>query len=160
MIRRHFFTIHVVVLLLSFTGCVTTKSSYDMKTAEADSLRSALAELNREKAKLTEEVAELSKRESACKENETAMTEQIKEMERSQKRLAEGLTCSYASDEKRWSIREQFIENLIESEKAAERRIEELTSRAEACEAVLPRTQNGTSGKPSFEEGNSSKDQK
>ena len=159
MIRRKLLPIHAIVLLLSWTGCITTKSSYDIKAAEADSLRSALAELNREKAKLIEETTELSKRETAYKENETAMTEQIREMERSLKRLAEGLTCSHSTDEKRWLIREQFIENLIDSEKAAERRIEELAARAEACEAALSRAQNGTSEKPA-EEGNSSKDQK
>ena len=160
MIRRQLFAIPAAFLLLSATGCVTTKSSYDMKAAEVDFLRSALAELNREKTKLIEDVAELSKREAACKENEAAMAEQVTEKELSLKRLAEGLGGSCSTDEKRWTIREQFIENLIESEKAAERRIEELVTRAEACEMELSRSQNRTQEKPALEEGNSSTDRK
>jgi len=148
------FIIPAVILLLSGTGCITTKSAYDVKVAEADSLRSALAELNREKAKLIEEAADLSKREAACKENEAVITGQIKEMDRSMKLLTEGLTSSYGIDENRWLIREQFIENLIESGKAAERRIEDLTARAEACETNLSRAQNRTPEKPASEEGN------
>ena len=160
MIRKQLFAIPVAVLLLSGAGCIVTKSSYNIKAAEADSLRSALAELNREKARFIEEIAELSKREAACKENEAAMDEQIKELDRSMKRLAEGMTGSLDPDEKRWTIREQFIENLIESEKAAERRIEELAARVEACEADLSRAQNRTPEKPALEEGNPSTDRK
>ena len=148
MIRKQLFAIPATILLLYATGCVTTKSSYDIKATEADSLRSALAELNREKAKLTEEIAELSKREAACKENEAAMAGHIKELDRSLKRLPDGVTGSHDTDEKRWTVREQFLENLIESAKAAERRIEELTARAEECETNLSRERNGTSEKP------------
>ena len=159
MIRRQLFIIPVAALLFSGTGCIVTKSSYDMKAAEADSLRSALAEMSREKVKMIEETTELSKQEAACKENEAAMAKQIKEMDRFLKRLTDGLTGSCSTDEKRWEIREQFIENLIESEKASERRIDELTARAEACETNLSRIQNEKQEKPAFWEGNSSKDQ-
>ena len=142
--RSRLFAFPAAVLFLFGTGCLVTKSSYDIKTAEADSLRSALAELNQEKAKLAEKNAELLKLETDCKEREADLAEQIKEMERSLKRLAEGLTGSNGADENRWSIREKFIENLIESEKAVERRIEELAARAQACEAELSSREFGT----------------
>ena len=157
MIRIQLLVITAAVLFFSVTGCITTKSSYDMKVAEADSLRSALAELNREKTRLIEETTELLKREAACKDNKAAMAEQINEMDHSMKRLAEELASSCGTDEKRWMIREQFIENMIESEQAAERRIKELTARAEACESDLLRARNGTPEKPAFDEGNSLK---
>jgi len=142
--RGRLLAIPATVLFLFGNGCLVTKSSYDMKAAEADSLRSALAELNREKTRLEEKNTEILKLEAACKEREADLAEQIKEMDRSLKRLAEGLSGSYAVDENRWSIREQFIENLIESEKAVERRIEELAARAQACEAELSSREPGT----------------
>jgi uncharacterized protein YaaN involved in tellurite resistance len=140
--RISFYAISTAVLFLFGTGCLVTKSSYDIKVAESDSLRSALAELNREKAKLAEKNAELLQLEADCREREADLAEQIREMDRSLKRLSEGLTGPYKADEKRLTIREQFIENLIESEKAVERRIEELAARAQACEKELSLIQN------------------
>jgi hypothetical protein len=134
LIRRHLFAIPAAVLLLSGAGCIVTKSSYDMKTAETDTLRSALAELNREKARLAAENAELSKQGVACREKEAALAAQVKQMDQSLKRLGEGLTGSRPADDRRRMTREQFIEDLIESERATERRMRDLAARAEACE--------------------------
>jgi uncharacterized protein YaaN involved in tellurite resistance len=138
------FLIPIAVLFFFGTGCLVTKSSYDNKAAENDSLRSALAELNREKAKLTEQNTVLLKLEADGKEREAALAEEIKELDRSLKRLAEGLSAPSKTDEKRMTIREQFIQNLIESEKAVERRIEELAERVKKCEQELSGIQKGS----------------
>ena len=151
MIRIQLIAIPATLLLLS--GCVTTKSSYNTKVAEADSLRSALAELNRENARLINEITEISKREAAYKENEATMSKQIMNMNSQLKRMEEAAD-SNGMDGKRWTIREHFIENLIESEKAAGRRIEELTGRLEACEANLPREKTESFDKPALKEDN------
>jgi len=148
--RINLIVIPMAALFFFGTGCLVTKSSYKAKVAENDSLRSALAELNREKTRLTDNNIELLKQEADCKEREAALAEEIKEMDRSLKRLAEGLAAPNKSDEKLLTIREQFIQNLIENEKAVERRIEELAERARNCEQELSRIKKGAFNNPFF----------
>ena len=133
------------VLLLSVSGCLVTKSTYDIKAQETDSLRSALASLNREKAKLTEENADLSKQVADGKANEAALSAQVKEMDDSMKRLGEGLSGSRGTYDKGRITRGQFIDELLEGERATGRRMQELSARAEGCEKELARKRDETS---------------
>jgi septal ring factor EnvC (AmiA/AmiB activator) len=134
--------IPAAVLLLAAGGCIVTKSSYDMKASEADGLRSALAVLNREKARLAGENAELSKRVASCGEKEAALSGRIGEMDDFLRRLGEELEASRTYDRRRMT-REQFLEDLIAGEKAASERMRALAARAEACEEKLGRMASG-----------------
>lgn len=140
LIPRYLFTVPAAILLLSATGCIVTRSSYEMKAKEADSLRSALASLNRDKAKLAEENAALSKQVAAGKETEAALSGQVKEMDESLKRLEEGLTGTRRKSDKDRVSREQFVDELLEGERATGRRMQDLTARAEKCQKDLDRT--------------------
>lgn len=133
MICKRLFVIPIAVLLFSGAGCIVTKSLYDVKTAEVDSLRSALAKLNQEKTKLIAENTNLLERETACKEREADLTGQIKEMDDSLKRLAETLKDPRNAEEKSQMP-------PAESEKAAEQ--------TQACEMCAKNGTNGISGKP------------
>ncbi|MEW6720269.1 MAG: hypothetical protein AB1346_07455 [Thermodesulfobacteriota bacterium] len=124
--RRFLFAVPAVVLLLSGSGCIVTRSAYEVKSKETDSLRNALASLNREKAKLAEENSELSKRVAAGKEAEAALAGQVKERDESLKRLGENRVG-----------RERLIDELLEGEKATGRKVQELTARAEGCDREL-----------------------
>jgi hypothetical protein len=115
-----------------------------MKTRETDSLRSALASLNREKSKLAEENAALSKQVAAGKETEAALSKQVKEMDDSLKRLGEGLTGSRQSYSGGRITRDQFVNELLERERATGRRIQELAARAEGYEKDLERIRRET----------------
>ena len=119
------FAILAAVLFVSGPGCVVTKSSYDLKAQETDSLRSALASLNREKAKLAEENA--------------ALSAQVKDMDESLKRLGEGLPESRRTYDKERITRGQFVDELLEGERATGRRMQELSTKADKCENELAR---------------------
>jgi hypothetical protein len=108
-----------------------------MKSKETDSLRDALASLNREKTKLAEENAALSRQVAAGKEAGEALSAQVKEMDESLKRLGEGMTGSRRKPETGRASREQLIDELLEGERATGRRMQELSVRAEGCEKSL-----------------------
>jgi hypothetical protein len=108
-----------------------------MKSKETDSLRGALASLNREKTKLAEENTALSRQVAAGKEAEEALSAQVKEMDESLKRLGEGMTGSRRKPETGRASREQLIDELLEGERATGRRMQELSVRAEGCEKSL-----------------------
>ncbi len=139
MIRGCLFAVPVAVLLLSGAGCIVTRTSYELKARETDSLRSALGALNREKSQLEEENAALSKRVAEGKEAEAALSKQVKEMDESLKRLGEGLTGSRQPYNGTRITRDRFIDELLERERATGRRIQELTARAEGYEKDLDR---------------------
>lgn len=135
--RRFLFAVPAVFLLLSGAGCIVTRSAYETKSKETDSLRSALASLNREKANLAEENTALSKQLSAGKEAEAALAAQVKEMDESLKRLGEGMTGSPRKYETGRLGRERLVDELLEGERAAGRKVQELTARAESCDREL-----------------------
>jgi phage shock protein A len=135
--RRYLLVISAAVLLFSGAGCIVTRSSYEMKAREADSLRDALASLNRDKAKLVEENASLAKQAAAGKDAEAALSSQVKEMEASLKRLGEGIPGSPRAFDGNRITRERFIDELLEKEKATGSRIQELSERTERCEREL-----------------------
>jgi septal ring factor EnvC (AmiA/AmiB activator) len=142
--RRSLLVISVAILLVSGAGCIVTRSSYEMKAREADSLRDALASLNRDKAKLAEENASLSKQVAACKDEEAALSSQVKAMEASLKRLGEGMPGSPQAFDGNRITRERFIDELMEREKATGSRIQNLSERTEKCERELERMRRGT----------------
>jgi hypothetical protein len=133
LIWRSLFAIPAAALLLSGAGCIVTKSSYEMKVTETDTLRSALGALNREKAKLAEENAELAKQVAACREKEGVLAGQVKEMDESLNRR---------------KSRDRFIDDLLEWEKETGQRMQELAERAEECEQELARRRGAAPRKP------------
>ncbi len=137
MIRRSLFAFPVAALLLCGGGCLVTKSSYDLKARENDSLREAVASLNREKARLAEENAELSKQVAAGKRTEAALSAQVREADKSLERLGEGMTGSPRIYDKGQTTREQFIDGLLEVERTTGLRMQELSARVECCEKEL-----------------------
>jgi hypothetical protein len=106
---RRMAPVFAAVLLLSGAGCIVTKSTYDLKAAESDDLRSALAALNRDKAKLAAENSELSKTLALCRERESILPGQVE---------APGDDGSRAA-------RNRLVEELLEEEKAAAWRMRE-----------------------------------
>jgi chromosome segregation ATPase len=142
--RRCLLVISAALLLLSGTGCIVTTSSYEMKAREADSLRDALASLNREKAKLAGENEALSKQLASCKETGAALSSQVREMEASLKRLGEGMQGSPQEFEGNRITRERYIDELLEREKATGKRLQALFERTERCEQELKRMRRGT----------------
>ena len=127
------------VLLFSGAGCIVTQTSYETKVKEADSLREAMASLNREKTKVEEENAELSREVAAGKEAEAGLTARLKERDESLKALSDELSGEQQKYEGRRVSREQFINEMLEKEKTTGKRLQELSARAEGYERDLER---------------------
>ncbi len=144
MIRRSLLVISAALLLLPAAGCIVTRSSYEMKAKESDTLREALASMNREKRKMAEENAELAKQVASCKETEAALSSRAREMEASQKRLEEAIPGSRQTSDGNRIPREKFIDELLEREKATGKRLQELSARNEGYERDLDRMRRET----------------
>jgi len=127
----------VAVLLFAGSGCIVTGTTYEMKAKEADSLRDAMASLNREKGKLAEENATLAKQVAAGKETEAALSARLAEKDESLKRLSDDLAAARQVYEGSRGTREQFIDELLEKEKATGTKFQELSARAERDEREL-----------------------
>jgi predicted RNase H-like nuclease (RuvC/YqgF family) len=127
------------VLLFAGPGCIVTGTTYGLKAKEADSLREAMASLNRDKGKLAEENAALQKQVAAGKETEAALSARLAEKDESLKRLSEDLAAARQTYEGSRDTREQFIDELLEKEKATGKRLQELSARAERDERELER---------------------
>jgi len=119
-------------LLFSGAGCLVTKTTYDMKSNEADSLREALASVNRENATLSRQAA-------ADRETIAALAAQIREKDESLNRISEETAAARQIYEGSQLTREQFINELLEREKATGKRFQELSARAEGYEQELER---------------------
>jgi len=127
------------VLLFSGAGCVVTQSTYDAKVREADALREALAPLSRENSRLAEENAALSREVATGKETEAGLSAQLKDRDESLKALSGEAAEERKKYEGRRVSREQFINELLEKEKAAGKRLQEQSARAEGYERDLDR---------------------
>jgi hypothetical protein len=127
------------VLLFSGAGCIVTQSAYEMKAKEADSVREALAPLNREKARLAEENAALAREVAAGMEARASLEAQLAEKSDSVKILSEELAAERQKYEGRRVSREQFINEMLEKEKATGKRLQELSARAEGYERDMER---------------------
>jgi len=132
-------TLAAAAALLSCSGCIVTSSTYDGKVREAEDLRDAYASLNREKSKLAGEVEILSKQVSAEKAAGEALTARIRENEESLKRMGGELDALRKASEGSRLTREQFIDELLAKEKETGKRVQELSSRADACGEELVR---------------------
>lgn len=128
-----------IAALLSCAGCIVTSSTYETKVREVDSLRDAYASLNREKTKLAAENAALSKQVAEGKETADTLSAKGREKDESLKRVGDELALVRRNCEGSRLTREQFINELLEKEKATGRRMQDLSSRAEACEKELER---------------------
>ena len=126
-------------LMFAGSGCIVTSATYEMKAKEADSLREAMASVNREKGQLAEENALLSKQVSACEANEASLSARLADREALATRLADDLVAARQMYEGSRGTREQFIDELLEKEKATGKRLQELSARAGRDELELER---------------------
>lgn len=123
--------------LLSCAGCIVTASTYDAKVREVEALRDAYASSNRDTSRLAGEVDALSKQVAAEKTAGKALADRLREKEESQKRTSgqlDALRKAYEGSRLTW---EQFIDELLGKEKATGKRLQELSSRADACAEEL-----------------------
>ena len=109
-------TFAALAALLSCAGCIVTTSTYDAKVREVEAL---------------------SKQVKAEKTAGEALADRLREREESQKRTSgqlDALRKAYEGSRLTW---EQFIEELLGKEKATGKRLQELSSRADACAEEL-----------------------
>ena len=135
--RRVMITFVALAALLSCAGCIVTTSTYDAKVREVEALRDAYASSNRDTSKLAGEVDTLSKQVTAEKTAGKALADRLREREESQKRTSgqlDALRKAYEGSRLTW---EQFIDELLGKEKATGKRLQELSSRADACAEEL-----------------------
>ncbi|MCR4310164.1 MAG: hypothetical protein NUW14_09175 [Deltaproteobacteria bacterium] len=137
MTRRVMITFAALAALLSCAGCIVTASTYDAKVREVEAVRDAYASSNRETSRLAGEVEALSKQVTAEKTTGKALADRLREREESQKRTSgqlDALRKAYEGSRLTW---EQFIDELLGKEKATGKRLQELSSRADACAEEL-----------------------
>ena len=130
-------TFAALAALLSCVGCIVTSSTYGAKVREVEDLRDAYASSNRETSRLAAEVDALSKQVAAEKTAREVLTDRLREREESQKRTSgqlEALRKAYEGSRLTW---EQFIDELLGKERATGKRLQELSSRADACAEEL-----------------------
>ena len=130
-------TFTALAAFLSCAGCIVTTSAYDAKVREVEALRDAYASSNRDTSKLAGEVDTLSKQVTAEKTAGKALADRLREREESQKRTSgqlDALRKAYEGSRLTW---EQFIDELLGKEKATGKRLQELSSRADACAEEL-----------------------
>lgn len=132
-------TLAAAVALLSCAGCIVTSSTYEAKVREVDVLRDAYASLNREKTRLAGEADAVSKQAALEKAAGGTLAGQLREKEESLKRLSGELEAVRKASEGSRLTREQFIDELLAKEKATGKRLQELSSRADACGEELAR---------------------
>jgi chromosome segregation ATPase len=133
--------------LLSCAGCIVTASTYDAKVREADAVRDAYASANRETSRLAGEVEALSRQVAAEKTAGKALADRLREREEAQKRTSgqlDALRKAYEGSRLTW---EQFIDELLGKEKATGKRLQELSSRADACAEELAELRKKTATK-------------
>lgn len=128
----------MVVPILAFTlgtgGCLVTSSRYEEKSKEADSLRDAMASVNREKRALESDYAAMQKQLADEKKANAALSSRIREEEEGLGRARTELASIARSYEGKQITREEMISLLLEKEKATGKRIQELSSMAQACD--------------------------
>lgn len=125
----------LLALALATNGCVVATSRFDAKVRESDALRDALASVNREKGALearnealAKEAAEQKDASERCAAARAAQEEELR-------KLRTEFTEASRNFEGTRITREQFITELLEKEKGTGKRIQELSTRALACES-------------------------
>ena len=137
--RRVMITFVALAALLSCGDCIVATSAYDAKVREVEALRDAYASSNRESSRLAAEVEALSRQVKSEKTAGEALADRLREREESQKRTSgqlDALRKAYEGSRLTW---EQFIDELLGKEKATGMRLQELSSRADACAEELAR---------------------
>ena len=132
-------TLAAASALLFCAGCIVPNSTYEAKVREVDVLRDAYASLNREKSKLAGELETLSKQVALEKTTGGMLAGQLREKEEAMKRLGGELDAVRKASEGTRLTREQFIDELLAKEKATGKRLQELSSRVDACTDELAR---------------------
>jgi len=127
----------LVLFALAAGGCMVSRSTYDIKTREADSLRNALAAINKEKGALEAKHAALLKQLADEKDVTSSQASRLRAQEEEIRRMNEELASARKNYEGTRITREQFISELLEKEKATGKRIQELSARAQSCETGL-----------------------
>ncbi|MGZ8450040.1 MAG: hypothetical protein ACXWWV_10705 [Candidatus Deferrimicrobiaceae bacterium] len=139
MFHRKAITLATAAALFSCAGCIVTGSTYEAKVREVDTLRDGYASLNREKARLAGEIETLSKEGAREKAAREALAGDLREKEEALKRVTGDLEAVRKASEGSRTTREQFIDELLAKEKATGKRLQELSSRADACAEELAR---------------------
>ncbi|GAB4232936.1 MAG: hypothetical protein OHK0028_08500 [Deltaproteobacteria bacterium] len=147
MVLRATIALAAIVPLLSCSGCIVTTSTYETKVREVESLRDAYSSLHREKGRLAAENAALAKQAADRKAEVEALSARVGEKEESVRRLREEISELRNRFEGTRLTREQFVNELLEKEKATGKRLQELSSRADACEAELAREKRESAGR-------------
>lgn len=124
-----------VMLALLASGCFVATARYEEKVAESDTLRDALATANREKSALTERSESLKKQLADSRETAENCAVKAKGQEAELSRLTGELSGAKRSYEGTRITREELITELMEKEKTTGKRIQELSARAQSCEA-------------------------
>jgi len=132
--KRFWMVFPILALTLGTGGCFVTASKYEEKTKEADSLRDAVASTNREKHTLESDYVAMQKQLADEKKANEALSSRVREEEEELGRVREELDSITRSYEGTRITREEMISQLLEKEKATGKRIQELSSMAQACD--------------------------
>lgn len=124
----------LLALCLAAGGCVVSSSRLETKAREAETLRDALASASKERSALEARNESLEKRLSDEAESARKCAERVQRQEEETRRLRGELSEAGRQYEGTRITREQLIAELLEKEKVSGKRIQELSSRAQACE--------------------------
>jgi peptidoglycan hydrolase CwlO-like protein len=124
-----------MALSLLASGCFVSTDRYMEKTQEADTLRDALASANKEKNVLAVRNESLQKQVADLKETGDSLAAKVKAQEAELSRLNTELAAAKKSYEGTRITREELISELLDKEKSTGKRIQELSARAQACDA-------------------------
>lgn len=124
----------LLALCLAAGGCVVASSRFEVKARETETLRDALASVNKEKNALEARNEALEKRLADEAASARLLAARVQRQEEETRTLREQLAETGRHYEGTRITREQLIAELLEKEKASGKRIQELSARAQACE--------------------------
>lgn len=136
-VKRFLAAAPVFLACLAASGCMVTSSKYEIKTREADTLRDAFAAVSKEKTVLESRNEAQNKQIADQKEAVASLSARVRNQEEELRRASEELAAARKNYEGTRITREQFINELLEKEKATGKRIQELNGKAQACELSL-----------------------
>lgn len=140
MIRKLFRSLVIpAALSVLASGCLVATSRFEEKVAESDNLRDALAAASKDRTALAARNEALQKQLSDTKETAENCAIKARSQEAELSRLTGELSNAKRSYEGTRITREELITELMEKEKATGRRIQDLTGRAQTCDAECER---------------------
>jgi DNA repair exonuclease SbcCD ATPase subunit len=128
-----------VALSVLSSGCFVATARFEEKVAESDTLRDALAAANKEKSSLATRNEALQKQLAEMTETAENCAIKSKGQEGELSRLTGELATAKRSYEGTRITREELITELMEKEKATGKRIQDLSARAQSCDAECER---------------------